>query len=200
MNRAQLYPVSTSLSASRAVARYGLPVRLLLSAFILFHIVATLLWVMPRSELHNRVRSLTWNYVSHVGLWQHWGMFAPQPSNLNAYLSAVITYQDGSQQEWTWPRMAELDLVAKYPKERYRKFAEYARMDTFAFMWPSLAHYAAEVNAGDPANPPVQVQLWRHWWFVPPPPENGDISHDPPHEWNHYQFFDLPITGAEVQR
>jgi hypothetical protein len=179
--------------------RYGLPVRLLLSAFIVFHIVATLLWVMPRSDLHNQVRSLTWNYISHVGLWQHWGMFAPQPSNLNAYLSAVVTYQDGSRQEWTWPRMAELDLVAKYPKERYRKFAEYARMDRFAFMWPSLAQYAAEVNTTDPTNPPVQVQLWRHWWFVPPPPANGDFGEDVPPQWNHYQFFDLPLTPAEVQ-
>lgn len=200
MNNVANAPLAaTAATSPRQVLRYGLPLRLLLSAFILFHIVATLLWVMPRSALHDQVRSLTWNYISYVGLWQHWGMFAPQPSSLNAYLSAVVTYQDGSQREWTWPRMAELDLFTRYRKERYRKFAEYARMDKFAFMWPSLARYAAEVNAGDPANPAVRVQLWRHWWFVPPPPENGDISQDPPPKWNHYQFFDLPLTPSEVQ-
>ncbi|MGE0541030.1 MAG: hypothetical protein AB7R89_12710 [Dehalococcoidia bacterium] len=190
---------SSGSDSPRSVVRYDLPRRLAISAFILFHIVATIFWVMPQSALRDQLWPRTGKYIGYLGLYQSWGMFAPEPSNLNLYLTAVVTYQDGSRQEWTWPRMAELDLASRYQKERYRKFAENAHLDAYSYVWPSMARFAAEVNANNPANPPVHVQLWRHWWLVPPPPTNGDISQDPPHEWNHYMFFETPITEDASQ-
>ena len=188
-------------TAPRQGLRHGLPVRFLISGFIVFHILATLLWVLPDNALRQQLLALPQKYISNVGLWQSWGMFAPEPSDLNLYLTAVITYRDGSQREWEWPRPEKLDLFTRYRKERYRKFTEYGRMDSYSYIWPSMAQFAAQqAPSRDPANPPVRVQLWRHWWFVPRPPDNGDISHDPPHQWSHYLFFDTPLPMPAVQR
>lgn len=201
MQRALAHPTGMlDAIAPRGSQRYGFRVRLLISVFIVFHITATLLWVLPESALRQQLFALPQKYISHVGLWQSWGMFAPEPSNLNLYLSAVVTYRDGSQRSWEWPRPEKLDLFSRYREERYRKFTEYGRMDAFSYVWPSMARFAAEqLNNHDPANPPVRVQLWRHWWFVPPPPQNGDISHEPPHQWNQYLFFDTPLPQPAVQ-
>ncbi len=187
-------------TAARPSRGLGLPRRLLISGFILFHIVATLLWILPESALRTRLFALPQQYISRVGLWQSWGMFAPEPSNLNLYLTATVSYADGSQRSWEWPRPEQLDLFSRYQQERYRKFTEYGRLDAYRYLWPSMAQFAAQqLPASDPANPPVRVQLWRHWWFVPPPPPNGDISHAPPHLWNQYLFYDSPLPPQPPQ-
>jgi len=180
--------------------RHGLPLRLAISGFVVFHILATLLWLLPNSAVHRQVQALPQKYISYVGLWQAWDLFAPNPASINVYLSAVVTYRDGSQREWVWPRMEQLDLLTRYREERYRKFVEYGNLDAYSGLWPSMAMFAVEqIKYRDPANPPVGVQLWRHWWFVPLPPANGDISHDPPHEWHQYLFFDTPLPVQAVQ-
>lgn len=197
-----LLPASTALPnrGQRPTVRYSTPVLLVISAFIVLHVSATLLWVMPDSAMRRLVRPVTWNYISHVGLWQSWGMFAPEPSNLNYYLSGVITYRDGSQREAVWPRMREYNLLSRYQKERYRKFSEYTRMDQFAFMWPSFARFIAQSNDADAANPPVRMQLYRSWSFIPPPPNDGAADKAPAAEWNRYQFFETAITPKDLER
>lgn len=183
----------------RAAVRQGIPLRLALTAFILFHIVAVLLWLTPVGTTSaEAARTFAANYVSWGGLGQNWGMFAPEPSNLNIYLSANITYQDGSQHTWDFPRMDQIDLVSRYYQERYRKFEEYAHLDSASGMWPDLAVWIARQNNPEPGNPPVRVQLTRNWWTVPPPPPNGDISHDPPHQWQHYLFFETAIQRSQL--
>ncbi|HEY8743624.1 MAG TPA: hypothetical protein VIU62_11010 [Chloroflexota bacterium] len=184
----------------RRSLRHGLPLRLAISGFVVFHILATLLWLLPNSAVRQQVQALPQKYISYVGLWQAWDLFAPNPASINLYLSAVVTYRDGSQREWVWPRMEQLDLLTRYREERYRKFVEYGNLDAYSGLWPSMAMFAVEqIKYRDPVNPPVRVQLWRHWWFVPPPPANGDISHDLPHEWHQYLFFDTPLPVQAVQ-
>ena len=34
-------------------------------------------------------------YLSTTGLWQYWDMFAPDPSNLDVWFDALVTYRDG---------------------------------------------------------------------------------------------------------
>lgn len=193
------YPGSTP-PAQAGVVRYGLPKRIAISAFIVFHIAATLLWIAPNSSIKQELLPKVRNYISYVGLWQAWGMFAPNPSNLNMTLGATVTYQDGSTAEWKFPRMHELPLVERYGRERYRKYQEYAYQDSFAPIWPSLVRYIADQMNTDPNNPPAQVVLNRNWWFVPKPPASGDISTDPPHTWNRYEFFKMTITPLDLQR
>src|SRR5579859_2236858 len=111
----------------------------------------------------------------------------------------AIRYSDGSKRDWSFPRMDQLDFVTRYRLERFRKYEEYAHLDAYAAIWPDLARWVARQNVGNPANPPVLVTLIRSWWEVPPPPANGDISHDPPHAWSSYQFFQQPISRSDLQ-
>lgn len=185
--------------ADRPVLRLRLPMRLLLSALILFHGLAIFLWLAPASPASAGVRAVTRSYMTWSGLWQSWGMFAPEPSRLNVYLSAQITYRDGTQRTWSFPRMNQLDLFSRYYKERYRKFEEYAHLDTFDGLWPDMAVWIARTNDPDPDNPPVRVALTRNWWIVPPPPPNGDISQDPPHTWSQYMFFQTVIHSGDLR-
>ena len=192
-------PLEISTARERHAARVGLPVRALLTAFIAFHIVAVLLWLTPATTLNKAFLHLTRNYISWAGLWQNWGMFAPEPSRLNIYISAVITHRDGTEESWEFPRMNKLDLFSRYYKERYRKFEEYAHLDSFDGLWPDIALWIARQHDQDPSNPPVRVTLTRNWWIVPPPPPNGDISHDQPHEWSHYTFFSTAISASDLR-
>jgi hypothetical protein len=59
-------------------------------------------------------------------------------------------------------------------------------------VWPSLARYAARHNHTDPRNPPVQVELVRHWRLVPPPGE-------PVRPFNVYAFYKKDITPEELR-
>lgn len=192
-------PLVAEHAAKRRVVRLRLPARLLITAFLAFHIVAVLLWLTPAMTLNKAFLRLTRNYISWVGLWQNWGMFAPEPSRLNIYISAEIVYRDGTLEEWSFPRMNKLDLFSRYYMERYRKFEEYAHLDSFDGLWPDIAVWVARQHNRNPANPPVRVTLTRHWWIVPPPPPNGDISHDPPHQWNHYTFYSTAITASDLR-
>ena len=186
-------------SDERPVHRHRLPTRLIVTAFILFHVLAIFLWLVPASPASAGARTVTRAYISWGGLWQSWGMFAPNPSRLNLYISAEITYRDGTQRAWSFPRMNKLDLFSRYYEERYRKFEEYAHLDNFDGLWPDMATWIARNNNPDPSNPPVRVELIRNWWIVPPPPANGDISRDPPHNWSHYTFFRTAIRPEELR-
>jgi hypothetical protein len=183
----------------RAVIRYGGARRLIISALILFHAVAVLAWLLPASRARGAVQGATDRYINYAGLWQSWGMFAPEPANLNLYIHALVTYSDGSQRAWSFPRMNQLDLFTRYRLERFRKYEEYGHLDAYGDIWPDLARWVARQNDVDRSNPPVKVALIRTWWSVPPPPANGDISHDPPHTWSDFQFYETPIGRNDLQ-
>lgn len=186
-------------SGPRTVNRYGLLSRLVLSALIGLHIAATLLWLMPKSALRDQARPATDNYIHYLGLWQSWSMFAPDPLRINMHLSATVTYRDGSQREWSFPRMPALDLVQRYQQERYRKFQEYARLDAYGYMWPGMARYIAQTADDQTGNPPVRVQLQRNWWVIPPPVVEGGMIVDPPRTEHRYEFFSTAIAPWDLQ-
>src|SRR5687767_7169348 len=52
-----------------------------------------LLWNKPLAEL---VQIYTWP----TGTWQSWDMFAPNPSDWEGYVSATITFKDGSKKKY----------------------------------------------------------------------------------------------------
>ncbi len=108
------------------------------------------------------------DYLLRTGLWQFWGMFAPNPGRIDMYLDQVVTFQDGSVRIHHYPRMAELSLFKRYVKERFRKFVERVSPDTESWKWPVFAQRIAYEEYTDRANPPVHIALRRHWREVQP--------------------------------
>jgi hypothetical protein len=173
-------------------------VRIGLSAFVAFHLFCIVFWCIPiDSPLIVRFRESVKPYVLWTGLFQKWDMFAPDPSKLNNYVGAILTYRDGRTAEWDFPRMENLGYVDRYFKERYRKYAnDNLRIDARSALWPDAARYVARLNAADPANPPVEVALVRHWSEVPPPGAHGE---PPPSPWNQYVFFRYPVQPGDLK-
>jgi hypothetical protein len=144
--------------------------RLALSTFILWQIMTAALWLLPQSVTQSSFVIPLRHYMWMVGCDQNWGMFAPNPANADVYVTAQITYQDGTQKEWTYPRMHDLGYVRRYQEERYRKMLEWAHQPAYARMWPWLARFAAQAN-NDHArtNPVTHVELILHTMNIPNP-------------------------------
>jgi len=188
------HPVKPEKTPTPALSRR---VRLAISAFIAFNLFAIIGWSVPMdSPLIDRCRRLVRPYLLYTGLFQKWDMFAPDPSKLNNYVAAVITYSDGTSSSWEFPRMENLGYIDKYFKERYRKYAnDCLNLDMYSALWPDAARYIARLNTR-PSNPPVAVDLVRHWYIVQPPGPNGE---EPAVPWNQYPFFRYIVNPGDLK-
>ena len=168
--------------------------RTVISAFLLFYIVAVVSWSMPPSTLLFIDISKKLNtYMRWAGVAQFWAMFAPQPLNLNIRMEAEVTYRDGHKNIWRFPDPPSFGYFRRYFEERYRKYsADNLREDKNAAIWPDAARYIARLN-NDPGNPPVTVKLVRNWSEIAPP---GSYKAEP---WHQFVFFTYPVKPGDLQ-
>lgn len=131
-------------------------------------------------------------YMLGTGFWQYWDMFAPNPSNTDIWVDALVRFKDGSQKVYSYPRMANLPLIAKYAKERYRKFYERINPDEDVTMWPHFAQHIAYLECTDLKNPPVMVALRRHFLPVQPPGSRQ------PDKYTDYIYYNYVVDQAEL--
>lgn len=163
----------------------------LVKVFVLMHMILTLGWSVPPAApaiasgsipltpanfaAHPVDFALQFNdevkgrwplsfYLTSTGLWQYWDMFAPNPSNLDIWWDSIVTFKSGKTEVVKYPRMKDLSIGEKYLKERYRKYLERMNNDsTDSWKRPAFAQRMALLAYKDPNDPPVQVQLRRHW-------------------------------------
>jgi hypothetical protein len=164
-----------------------------ISGFILFHIIALVLWCFGLERPRTRVGKGLDVYMVYSGLSQGWAMFAPNPTSLNSHVEAEITYQNGRVRVWRFPRPEEIGYFERMFTERFRKWAnDRLRMDANAALWPDAARYIARLN-DDPTNRPVTVALVRYWSQIGPP---GSKQPEP---WQHTTFFTYTVTPADLR-
>lgn len=150
--------------------------RRLVSLFILWHLFALAVWLVPgqsttggNTPLVGLFAPVVRPYMRATAFAQSWNMFAPNPDKTDVYLEARIAYADGERRSWFFPRMAQMGFARRYQEERWRKMVEVATHGNALAVGPALAHYAARVNYADAQNPPVSVELVQHTRTVPPP-------------------------------
>ncbi len=167
--------------------------RSLINAFLGFHLVAMVFWSQPDMyQPRTLINDITSGYMHFLGVWTAWDMFAPGPRTILIYMDATVTLRDGTQQTWSFPRMEQLGLYERLRNERFRKWAhDSVRMDTAQNTWEPAALYIAR-QFTDPDNPPVEVQLHRHWSYIPPPPETGSTIVTRPFE--HFTFYSTSLV------
>jgi len=147
--------------------------RRLINIFIVFHIAALALWLLPyqwplvQSQVPDGRGGWVRAYLVTTGFQQSWQMFSPNPDTRDIDIEALVTYRNGETRSWRFPRMRTLGYGARYRRERMRKFLEIANYNSL--LWPSLARYAAQVCRKNPQNPPVLVTLVRYSRDIPPP-------------------------------
>lgn len=177
----------------RAARRWG---RIAISAFIAFNLFAIVSWSVPLdSPLVVACRNMIRPYMLYFAMFQKWDMFAPDPSKMNNYVDAVVTYRDGQTAPWGFPRMEELGYWDKYVEERYRKYAnDNLRLDVNQGIWADAARYIARVN-DRPDDPPVKVTLVRHWSIVPAPGPHGEEAYAP---WYQSEFYQYNVAPGDL--
>jgi hypothetical protein len=169
--------------------------RIVISAFLLFHILAITLWCVPLDTLLvGAFRDAVRPYMLWTGLFQSWDMFAPTPRSFNAWVEASVIFRDGRIQPWRFPRMEQLSLTDRYYKERYRKFVENLQEDKQAALWPDVARHIARLN-NNPANPPEIVMLIRYWSEIVP---RADGSYHPEPVRGHI-LFEYNVKPRDLQ-
>ncbi len=143
------------------------------------HVILITLWCLPRAPQavrQGRVSGgvgdmfLNWNentvrsgpthyYLTSTGLWQYWDMFAPDPLQVDYFVTSDIQFQDGTVKRVDFPRMSQMNIGQKYVKERYRKYIERAHSDEYVYLWPVVSQWLATQATTGSNNPAVGVNL-----------------------------------------
>jgi hypothetical protein len=127
-------------------------------------------------------------------------MFAPNPRAANVYVEAEITFQDGKQTLWRFPRMEELGVIESSFKERYRRWAnDNVRMDTNPRLWPDTARFVARLN-DSPGNPPATIQLVRYVSIIEKPYAVGGGRLLPSTDkWKRTTFYTYDVQPEDLR-
>ena len=96
--------------------------RSLVSAFVVVHITATLLFVIPTCPLRVNCYKVVSLYILPLGLWQYWGMFSPDPPANILMLDATVTDVRGMRHNFEFPRQADSSIWRAMPRFRHSKF------------------------------------------------------------------------------
>lgn len=158
--------------------RMRILVKTLVSIFIAAHITMMVTSGLPdRSVVGQRILNHLRDYQVFFGLDQTWSMFAPNPSSVNSYLDATITFKDGSTEKWTFPRSSQLSDWDRFTGgERFRKYQqENLKAMERNEIWLDLGHFLEkEVNRIERSGRGrvfEQAQFYRHFNTVKPPTE-----------------------------
>lgn len=158
------------------------------SVTIAFFLMASFAGLVPDSRTSEAIDRYVGPAVGATGLRQNWGVFAPEPTQTEVQVHAVVYFEDGTSVEWT-PRT--LGVFDSSRAERWRKWESRIRLDEAEALWPASSTYIADQFAAA-ASPVARVRLVRTWSDVPPPTEPNDTR-----ELNEFHFYEWnPLTGT----
>jgi hypothetical protein len=150
--------------------------RLLISAFVIFHVTATVIWLTPNSPLKQRVMPALVNYMVPLGLWQAWAMFSPDPLRETISLESEVVDRRGMRHVFEFPKVADLPWWQKMPGFRHSKFASNLLSDEFVLQRVFTARHAVRQLGLRADAFPVHVSLY---FQVSDPPPPGSTGSDP---------------------
>lgn len=128
-----------------------------------------------RSAVGHKILTFLEPYQILFGLDQTWSMFAPNPSNLNSYLTATITFKDGSTEKWTFPRASQMDPGERFTAgEKYRKYQQENLVPMQKTeLWYDLSRYVArevsKIERGGRGRELAEITFYRHTNLIQPP-------------------------------
>jgi hypothetical protein len=147
-----------------------------ISAFVLFHVSALAMWTMPPCGVKTQFQSPYRYYVLPLGLWQWWGIFAPDPMRQSLVLNAEVVDAKGMRHSYQFPRLADLSWWEKYPRYRNCKFTVNMLSDEYKTHRAFTARHAVrQLGLGEDAFP-LWVGLSVEMTNAPPP---GTGASDP---------------------
>jgi len=150
--------------------------KLAISAFVLFHMTATVAWCMPESPMRRALAPWFHRYMLPLGLWQSWGMFAPEPVQTTYTLEAEVGDARGLGRIYEFEKVADLPFWRKLPRFRHPKLAANLMVDEYLPQREMAARHAVRALDIKPDAFPVYVRLYYQFAETPPP---GSSESDP---------------------
>ncbi|HEY9713631.1 MAG TPA: hypothetical protein V6C72_09180, partial [Chroococcales cyanobacterium] len=136
-----------SNSAAASFKQPSVAARCLLSAGISIYLICLALILSPNSLWRDRLLHPFAPFLGGLGFWQSWNVFAPDIRKDNFHLLAVVSYNDGRQELWEFPRQEKLSGLEKMRAERFRKWAnDRVRYVHFPYLLPDAARYIAHLH------------------------------------------------------
>jgi hypothetical protein len=149
--------------------------RLLISAFLVVHLGATLLWVMPECPIRQRTIGTVSCYIMPLGLWQFWTMFSPDPVPDTFTLEAEVVDSKGIRAVFSFPKLADYTPWQGIPRFRHSKYAANLAVESFDEPRKFAARHAIrQLNLPTDAFP-VEVQLVYQIRPTQPPGQPADL-------------------------
>jgi hypothetical protein len=151
--------------------------KLAVSAFVIAHLLALVIWNLPAKVLlrERLVPVLSW-YMLPTGLWQDWGMFAPDPGKSSLALEAVSLDRHGVLRTYAFPRLTGLSVPAAFWRFRHAKYLSVIGLENSAANREFAARTVLRRQAIPAEAYPVDVQLL---YKVRPTPPPGEPPADP---------------------
>lgn len=143
--------------------------RLLITAAIIVHCLATVMVSMP--DPPNGVKEaqgLFLFWVRPLYLWQNWSLFSPDTPQYNTRMEAEVEFRDGKKFSHRFAHDEVNGVFERFLVENWRKLL----VDNgYKYEWlhPYVARYVARHYAADGA-PVSKVRIVR-WWAKTPAPE-----------------------------
>ena len=166
--------------------------RLLVSAFLLWHIGATLVTVAPPSPVKQRCWPAVSRYVMPLGLWQYWSMFSPNPFREVPFLEAEVVDSNGLRYRFAFPRTSDYSLWRGVPRFRHMKYtANIVSEDVEAMRINAARHALRQLDVPASAYP-VDVHLFYRSRPIAEPGQRDDpMTPFRAHTLSTFAFADL---------
>jgi hypothetical protein len=143
--------------------------RLAISAFLVFHVAANVIWVLPQCPIRQQFAPALRYYILPLGLWQFWAMFAPDPIRDTVVLDAEVIDINGVRYAFAFPRLADYNWWQGIPRFRYSKYAANLVADEFTLPRKFAARHVLRRLKLPAEVFPVTVHLMYQLRSTPPP-------------------------------
>src|SRR4051794_4903422 len=98
----------------------------MVSAFLVAHLSALAVWNLDPCAVRSRFERCAGCYLLPLGLWQEWGMFAPEPFRGVPTLEADLRDARGGCRHFSFPSLADRRPWRTVGEHRHPKFAHNA--------------------------------------------------------------------------
>jgi hypothetical protein len=148
--------------------------RLVISAFVLFHLSALAIWTIPNCAIKERFEGPYHYYMLPLGIWQWWAIFAPNPMSENQVLEAEVVDAKQLIHNYEFTKIGDLSCWEKLSRYRHPKFtgnmlnSEYLTQRKF-----TARHVVRQLGLGDDAFP-LCVSLYVK--LTPAPPFGSAVT------------------------
>lgn len=163
--------------------------RLAISAFLVVHVGGVVIWNLPGGAIRSKLIPYYAYYFLPMGLWQNWGMFAPDPLRHTILLEAVATDSRGMVYAYEFTKMLDLGPWDRFLKVRHSKYSSYLTSEDYSINRLTAAKHAVR-QLEIPADAfPVDLELQFRVYHSPPPGKAPDPTASPVvQSIKHYRF------------